>query len=425
MAEAVKFHNSIQPYLPEEIIEKILLRLPHESVITSKLVCKSWYTFIKSDYFVWNHLHHHHSPSHNTTTAKALILAQSPKIVSKLLKSLVIPVSWDDDNNDDQSDHIRVHNLEKLNVIPYPRLLLKGLHCNGVVCFSSRTIDQKIKIVFYNPTLRQCKILDIPLVPGFWFLTEGFGHDQRRNLYKYLRILQSKDLHSRTCRVLICTLSSSSSSWKEIDLDTKLYRDESMPHIYVPALHPDGVYLKSFYYWLTWADKINGKILSFDMWSEKFDLISLPFETQDEKYSISRLSVWKAEFLVLFMMKMDTLSTLEMWVLVSGVGWRKHLTIDTCYHAHPLGFWSHEELLIKSPNQHIVSYNIRTKKTRKLDIPKKLEVSSLRKFPKNPRNSKYWVRKVKASADQNNSEKEGRIKTVIIEVHHQDWGYIR
>ncbi|XP_062113084.1 uncharacterized protein LOC133824233 [Humulus lupulus] len=52
------------------------------------------------------------------------------------------------------------------------------------------------------------------------------------------------------------------------------------------------------------------------------------------------------------------------------------------------------------------------------------EVSSLRKFPKNPRNSKYWIRKVKASADQNNLEREGRIKTVIIEVHHQDWGYI-
>ena len=153
-------------------------------------------------------------------------------------------------------------------------------------------------------------------------------------------------------------------------------------NVMVPILEHGGVYFKSFYYWFYRTERIKG-IALFDMSNEKFETIPLPLETtEDQKYRRRTLSVWKEEFLTLLVKKTDIIGSFEMWVMGAndtlGGMWRKHLTIDLSDgFSYPSHFWSHEELLIRHFNQPIVSYNIRTKKTRKLDVPHGLHFSTL------------------------------------------------
>ncbi|XP_042056536.1 F-box protein At5g49610-like [Salvia splendens] len=44
--------------LPQEIIIDILSRLPFQTIMISKCICKSWRDLVKSPYFVWLHSHH-------------------------------------------------------------------------------------------------------------------------------------------------------------------------------------------------------------------------------------------------------------------------------------------------------------------------------------------------------------------------------
>ncbi|XP_060958274.1 F-box protein At3g08750-like, partial [Cannabis sativa] len=367
----VKFVKRVglDPYLPEETIEEILLRLPHESLITFKLVSKSWYNLIKSDYFIRKNLDHHHH--NNATITTALILARNSDFPS-FIKSPqhIIPISWVNHIHD--HDHsLRIHSLKQLNLPPNPsELLVKGLHCNGIICFPYK---YKSKIIFCNPTLRQCKILDTPVLPKFLFIAHGFGYDKRTNLYKYVMISLSTPSNSNsTFRVQICSLSTTTSSgssntWREIDI-------EPYKNVLVSP-HHEGVYFKSFYYWIIHGIKIKG-IISFDMCSEKFSIISPP-QIEEKIYRPIKLTVWKEE-LVLFTRNRESLLcvpsfSLDMWVNNGSNSWRKHLTISlTEWYVFysPLDFWNHEELLIKPSNEAMVSYNIRTKKIRRLDISK-------------------------------------------------------
>ncbi|XP_062104543.1 uncharacterized protein LOC133815755 [Humulus lupulus] len=357
--------------------------------------------------FAHNHLRLHHSKtSQPPTNAIALFestvlyltreslsqphlihLTRSPMPynITEFFKSQPLTLSWDNDNHSDDDhgdDRLRVRCGGKLNAICTH---FKGYHCNGIICFQ-HYYDRKVKIVFYNPTLRQCKILDQPQlsVPDYWRRTNGFGYDRRSKVYKYVEIF----FKLRGYKAQICSLSSSSHTWSEIDISSDVGK----------FIGFSGVYLNSVYYWN------NGSsygVVSFDMCTEKFSIISLIPETD---YCSASLSVWKNESVVLLTLEpresyFPITTSYRMWVLTDdsnggggggggGPYWRNHLVIGPLPPSkdlfHCLDFWSDEELLIRRVKtyQKILSYNIRSKRIRELDIPHNLTYVSLTLYSK-------------------------------------------
>ena len=54
--EKKKLQDALVPYIPKDCISNILLRLPLESLQSSRFVCKPWYTIINSLKFIDDHL---------------------------------------------------------------------------------------------------------------------------------------------------------------------------------------------------------------------------------------------------------------------------------------------------------------------------------------------------------------------------------
>ncbi|XP_062109401.1 putative F-box protein At3g17480 [Humulus lupulus] len=378
------------PHLPEEIVVEILQRLPHDSVITSKRVCKSWYDIIKHESFVSNHFHRHLKFDTNTS----LLFLHGLNYYKDSLDT----ISYDHDHD---NDHLIPYVVEQSHTIGkllhfvrgsfFERDRIRGLHCNGIIAFPK----QDTEIVFFNPTLKQFKILYTQPLLDFVSIAHGFGYDQRANLYKYVKIFQSESKYSHDdatmFRAQVCTLwinssggGSVSSSWRETNIILPIKN----------TWFDDGVvYLKSVCYWLNLSEKQpqvvssveQPQIVSFDMCDEKFSMIPLPSDPEVSITYQRALTVWKDESVTLFIMgkiHRDTFLIIEMWMMVvenDSTYWRKHLTIAPTIgpileyeFLKRLDFWNQEEFLIEGRNSasyvHIMSYNIRTKRIRRLDF---------------------------------------------------------
>ncbi|XP_062109400.1 putative F-box/kelch-repeat protein At3g20710 [Humulus lupulus] len=360
------------PYLPKEIVEKILLMLPHESIITFKRVCKLWYNITKNESFISDHINRH-SKSNATTS---LLLFHH-------LNDSLYTISYDhDQDHDNRNDYLipcvveqslptsdLLHSIERLYFL---RNQARGLHCNGIIAFPK---NDDSKIIFFNPTLKQFKILHTQFRPEFVSIGHGFGYDRRTDLYKYVDICQSNYNGATIFKARVCTLWISnsggvSSRWREIDMVNP--SQNKFDNI--------GVYLKSVCYWLNLHEQC---LVSFDMCDEKFGMIPLPCDTKFSTTCQAKLTIWKGESLVLLFMRKPFgskfLLNCEMWMMVEendNTYWRRHLTIGPikeyeflrCLH-----FWNHEELLMEgrdvaSRYEFLMSYNIRTKKIRRLNF---------------------------------------------------------
>ncbi|KAF4368832.1 hypothetical protein F8388_021444 [Cannabis sativa] len=361
-----RFTKVVCPYLPNEIVAEILMRLPHECVIKFKVVCKSWYNIIKDKSFVSDHFHHHSKFDTNTSL---LFVRRRFKyyLTDRDRNQLMIP-------SDDQSrPTMKLFNFKNFN-----RYHVRGLHCNGIIAFPTYT-----KIAFINPTLKQSKFLPTKLLPKFKCVANGFGYDERTHFYKYVKIFASVTSPIKF-RAQVCTLFSSgcgvSSLWREINM-IKLN-----PNAFFDR---DVVYLKSVCYWVH-ESSTELQIVSFDMSDEKFGIIQVPFYQPDFFLLTYKLKVWKDKLVLLLKdCRYQDQKSIEIWVMVvesdNAYHWTKHLIITNpipihCCTTTCLDFLNDEELLIRW-DEFLISYNIRTKKMRRLQFSSRarneLEFSTL------------------------------------------------
>ena len=61
-----------------DLLEDVLLRLPVESLVHFKCMCKHWYALITSPSFVEMHYHHKHNHAHVLICKLTLMINQSP-----------------------------------------------------------------------------------------------------------------------------------------------------------------------------------------------------------------------------------------------------------------------------------------------------------------------------------------------------------
>ncbi|XP_030483826.1 putative F-box protein At3g10430 [Cannabis sativa] len=340
--------SSSKIYIHDDIQEEILLRLPHESLVTFKRVCKLWYNIITSKSFISKHFQYHSkTTSHNTTFALIFTDIMS---MPRLLEPKLVSISSVDGEH--LSRFTKIFTNEK-----YYTTLPFALHCNGIVCIPYLLLEESTKnIFFFNPTLRQSKIIK-GLVGISNEIGCGFGYDRRRDLYKYISITILKNTFHYTVHIL--TLSNS--TWKTINVEAD---DKNM--WIGKYCYGNSVHLNSIIYWVK-----SKCVVTFDLCDEKFDMIPFSNEIMEHNYfpfANKKLVVWKDESVVLFV---GGVTSVQMWVLVvSNWSWRKHLIIDATpfNRLRPLEFWSHEELLMLPEDKPIISYNIRTNTIRKLKI---------------------------------------------------------
>ncbi|PIN16736.1 hypothetical protein CDL12_10611 [Handroanthus impetiginosus] len=160
------------PYLPQEIITDILLRLPVKSLLRFKFTSKLWRSLISSKHFVKIHLE---NSTKNPTFACHRIISVTKEgnkydiqhcSLHPLFPERVTYASYGDFPVDESVDSLR----------------LLG-SCNGLVCISIN----ETKYFLWNPSTRESKKLpdfDLKILSHSHIIEDGFGFEESSGDYK-------------------------------------------------------------------------------------------------------------------------------------------------------------------------------------------------------------------------------------------------
>lgn len=381
--------EEINRFIPEELVENILLRLPADFLRICKRVCKPWFDLINDPSFVNKHMRFtiENSKVSSSRTIFLKWIRQELSLEdifnpdfrpewheddpSKLELSLVT-FCKDDGGNEDYIPCV----IEQINLPPLPApesfpTSFRVFHCNGIIHMLD-TISSCTSVLL-NPALLEFKLLREPHIPFTSNYANlmgcGFGYDLKANLYKCVKIF-GNDYGKRPV-ALVHTLGTK--LWRKIKI---VLERGNYWH-----LHPRAIYCKGAYYWPNMSG-MGHMLLSFDMSEEKFR--SIPFPNQLLKrttdYSLHLLHEWNDSVVLLFSSHARSWNStvFEMWVMVDGYGtgvegstyWIKHLEIGPlpCLH-FPLAFWKCDELLLETRDGRVVSYNLFTRKIRNVRLP--------------------------------------------------------
>ncbi|GMI67541.1 CONSTITUTIVE EXPRESSER OF PR GENES 1, CONSTITUTIVE EXPRESSER OF PR GENES 30 [Hibiscus trionum] len=190
--------------LPRELFLEILLRLPVESLMRCKCVCKYWYALISNPKFIELHLKYNCNNNVCVLLKPCLVtcLGEKENMLSLVCSNGFSFVNLDVD--------LSLYKKE-------PCLQLLG-HCDGIICLSNYRDD----IVVCNPATRESMASYSPnsnLIPQTSAL--GFGYDAKTHHCKVVRIASYWEERSGNnlphhSRVEVYSLATG--SWKEIDV---------------------------------------------------------------------------------------------------------------------------------------------------------------------------------------------------------------
>ncbi|XP_026426154.1 F-box/kelch-repeat protein At3g23880-like [Papaver somniferum] len=257
--------------LPEDIQLKILMKVPAKSILTSKYVCKLWFTLVSNPEFVKNHLHrtiqrksdHKLMLSYYDSTRPDDAKPAISSIDYASILQLSLPSEYECDGDIPVNYPIYPSRQEKVKFL---RILGS---CNGLICLGVTSDSDFTKIYVWNPSTKEYKEIlgcDIPSSDKNWsYASYGFGFDKDNDDYKVVRIPCDSDFESSVIQVYTM----GSDAWHEVQtipywlqLQGKTY---SLP-FFNGALH-----------WLgfTTLGTSSDFIVSFELSNER--LVQLPF----------------------------------------------------------------------------------------------------------------------------------------------------
>ncbi|KAA0043955.1 F-box protein CPR30-like [Cucumis melo var. makuwa] len=344
-----------------DTVIEILSKLPPESLLRFKSVCKSWYVLIDNPKFVTKHLLNSFSHKHVLIKRALTNNSGEQELVFSILK-----FSFD-------------RSLSIMNInLPFqeidPLLEICG-HSHGLVCLTD--CDDAFLV---NPMTKQSRKLPPSILifrtgsydPYSYSAVPfsiGFGYDAKSNDFKVVRIVSFRGYSTMVMcphiRVEIYDLSKD--KWREIEAPPFCGDANCTPHF---DMYHEG----TFYFWGHGESSIfeADHIVTFDMSQEVFSKISVPESYDDKKHKTS-LGVLNRS-MVLFVYPFESNEkNIDIWEMEknesSVVSWSKLLTIDpTLGIEHPLLFVSSEELLMESSEGHVIMYNTKTHRFKKLPI---------------------------------------------------------
>lgn len=327
--------------LPEDVMEKIIVRLPVKSLLQFQRVAKSWYTLITNPSFIARHPEWYDFI--NKSRYPILIICGN---VSSPLPRISL-ISKDKPN----------WHIEPLPHKIYLRChgQIKGIFCLHVVIndlekFLAQGMDVS-DLILWNPTTKEDKI--IPKCPrhpnGLSFNMFGFGFDSITKDYKVVQV----PLRRLEGRHLAELYNFSTNSWRTLDVVVPISADDY--HI-----NDCKSYLNGVYHWYINGDMGNGFILSFNFTTELFGKILLPSGINSKSYCGGRVFVLNGSLAVL---ERDNVTKIcKIWVMNEyGVGssWdKKFETRKISRFFSILGSWGENEILIRKFRNKLISYNL-------------------------------------------------------------------
>ncbi|PIN16737.1 hypothetical protein CDL12_10612 [Handroanthus impetiginosus] len=158
------------PYLPQEIITEILLRLPVKSLLRFKPTSKSWRSLISSKHFVKTHLKN--STKDRTFAHHEIIAATVEDNKYEVQHSSLHPLFLERIAYANRGDFPVDESVDSLHLLG---------SCNGLICININ----RNKYFLWNPSTREYKKLpDFDLNSPGLFIEDGFGFDESSGDYK-------------------------------------------------------------------------------------------------------------------------------------------------------------------------------------------------------------------------------------------------
>ncbi|KAF7813722.1 F-box/kelch-repeat protein [Senna tora] len=188
------------PFLPDELIEEILSRLPVRSLLIFRCVCKSWKSLISDPYFVRKHLHlstlnpnfSHHRIVLSSTTAEFI------------LKSCCVNSLFNNPSTicDDLSYPVK-------NKFRHDGIIGS---CHGLLCFAIKGEC----VLLWNPSIRVSK--KSPPLGNNWrpgcYTAFGLGYDYLTDDYKVVAVFCDPNVYFSETKVKVYSMASN--SWRKI-----------------------------------------------------------------------------------------------------------------------------------------------------------------------------------------------------------------
>ncbi|XP_076891824.1 F-box/kelch-repeat protein At3g23880-like [Bidens hawaiensis] len=193
--------------VPTEIAVEILLKLPVESLLRCKSVCKSWYSLISDPQFVKSHLAI--STRSNSQYAHHRLIFSTERR-TRIESCHLHHVLYDNNsiNNALDLDYPFKHLSKLVSVVG---------SCNGLVCIAV----YRSALFIWNPSTRKSHRLppsDYEKHIGL-FALHGFGYQQSTGDYKVVEIFPK--LKSR--ETLVRIYSSKDGNWKEMGVYPRVF----------------------------------------------------------------------------------------------------------------------------------------------------------------------------------------------------------
>ncbi|KAM7497932.1 hypothetical protein LguiA_022346 [Lonicera macranthoides] len=336
-------------YLPPEVLNEIITRLPVKSLLRCTSVCKSWYSLIASPKFITTHLNRNNNSNNHL-----------------LIRNFV--------NSFDYSVYRDNETFDKLSTLEFP---LPGYFriigsCNGLICLSSYDVDTTETVILWNPSIRKYVTLPRPSVTldsnGPFHHTLGFGFHSATNDYKVVRVVYHIPDHFEILtgpKVELYQLSTG--CWRNINAEDFKY---------IVSVRDPQAFLNGVIHWTGIKnDGVPYLIVSFNMENEALGSMMVPHSLQHG--FPPRVAVFG-----------DSLSLMQLifsgndrhcctWVMQEyGIAksWTKQFTIDLNkgFLKAPFGIRGNGNALLATVNENglgdLVSYDPKSKQMKNLGI---------------------------------------------------------
>ncbi|XP_076948096.1 F-box/kelch-repeat protein At3g23880-like [Bidens hawaiensis] len=206
--------ETLQSTIPTDIVVRILLRLPVESLLRCKSVCKLWCSLISKPRFIKSHLDM--STRNNDYAHHTLIYSTEyfPSVrgrpIIKLKTCNLHDVLYDNSDNNNlvnnalEVDYPSKHQSSSVTIV---------CSCNGLVCVAVEEYVMSKALFIWNPSTRKSyRLPPSGCKPLGWYVVYGFGYDESTEEYKVVEL--SPNLTDREALVRIYSLKDG--NWKEI-----------------------------------------------------------------------------------------------------------------------------------------------------------------------------------------------------------------
>ena len=269
-----KANKKMSDFLPEDLIQEILFKLPIKSLVRCTSLSRTWNSLIKSPAFISKHLQR----TISSTDHQSLFLLRLCSKEREEQYSLRL-------DNQDFNEHMQLH---------FPFESLKSYFhvigsCNGLICLAKVIRRRPVSFIFWNPLIQKYVNIE-PRILGHLYSFVGFGYDSRANDYKLIRMVnfqKSKFLSEKFPEMELYSLNEG--SWRSIPQTAPLRYDTDQQF--------SSVFLNGAVHWIAnRADQhegIHNMVLGFDMSDEIFLEIALPSCLDNVRPSCLSLLVYK------------------------------------------------------------------------------------------------------------------------------------